>query len=216
MRTFVEHRAEFGGADRVVIALMARRGDMFAPEFFAALREVTDAVFFLPGVDRAQVYSVLTPNVRFTEVVEDGIAGGNVLPAGFQPTEAGLARVRENVIKAGIVGRLVANDFSGAIVSARLQEFHPDTGERLDYIEVAHALERIREETEARGGVDVHVIGFAKAVGEVAAGATEVVAFFGIAFLITALFVYAYTRSVRFTAVPLLCSGSRWSGSSAR
>ena len=207
MRTFVEHRAEFGGADRVVIALMARRGDMFAPEFFAALREVTDAVFFLPGVDRAQVYSVLTPNVRFTEVVEDGIAGGNVLPAGFQPTEAGLARVRENVIKAGIVGRLVANDFSGAIVSARLQEFHPDTGERLDYIEVAHALERIREETEARGGVDVHVIGFAKAVGEVAAGATEVVAFFGIAFLITALFVYAYTRSVRFTAVPLLCSG---------
>ena len=207
MRTFVEHRAEFGGADRVVIALMARRGDMFAPEFFAALREVTDAVFFLPGVDRAQVYSVLTPNVRFTEVVEDGIVGGNVLPAGFQPTEAGLARVRENVIKAGIVGRLVANDFSGAIVSARLQEFHPDTGERLDYIEVAHALERIREETEARGGVDVHVIGFAKAVGEVAAGATEVVAFFGIAFLITALFVYAYTRSVRFTAVPLLCSG---------
>ena len=207
MRTFVEHRAEFGGADRVVIALMVRRGDMFAPEFFAALREVTDAVFFLPGVDRAQVYSVLTPNVRFTEVVEDGIAGGNVLPAGFQPTEAGLARVRENVIKAGIVGRLVANDFSGAIVSARLQEFHPDTGERLDYIEVAHALERIREETEARGGVDVHVIGFAKAVGEVAAGATEVVAFFGIAFLITALFVYAYTRSVRFTAVPLLCSG---------
>ncbi len=206
MRTFVEHRAEFGGADRVVIALMARDGDMFTPGFFAALRKVTDAVFFLPGVDRAQVYSILTPNVRFTEVVEDGIAGGNVLPAGFRPTEAGLARVRENVLKAGIVGRLVANDFTGAIVSARLQEFHPDTGERLDYIEVARALERIRRETEAGADVDARVIGFAKVVGEVAAGATEVVAFFGISFLITALFVYAYMPSIRFAAMPLLCS----------
>ena len=91
MRTFLEHRDEFGGADRVVIALVTRRGDMFTPEFFAALREVTDAMFFLPGIDRTQVYSVLTPNVRFIEVVEDGITAGNVVPADFESTEAGLA-----------------------------------------------------------------------------------------------------------------------------
>ena len=95
MRTFVEYRDEFGGADRVIIALMAREGDMFTPEFFAALREVTDATFFLPGVDRTQVFSILTPNVRFIEVVEDGIAAGNVLPEDFEPSEAGFARVRE-------------------------------------------------------------------------------------------------------------------------
>ena len=113
--------------DRVLIAVMARDGDMFTPGFFAALREVTDGMFFLPGVDRTQVYSVLTPNVRFIEVVEDGIAAGNVLPVDFEPTEAGFARVRENIIKAGIVGRLVANDFTGAIVAAKLQEFSPQT-----------------------------------------------------------------------------------------
>ena len=39
---------------------------------------------------------------------------------------------------------LVAGDFSGAIVSAKLQELHPNTGERLDYLEVAGELERIR------------------------------------------------------------------------
>ena len=210
MRTFLEHRDEFGGADRVVIALVARDGDMFTPEFFAALREVTDAMFFLPGVDRTQVFSVLTPNVRFIEVVEDGIAAGNVLPVDFEPTEAGLARVRENVIKAGIVGRLVANDMSGAIVSAKLQEFHPNTGERLDYIEVARELERIRREADADSNmdvyVDVHVIGFAKMVGDITEGAVRVMAFFGIAFLITALFVYAYTRSLRLTLPPLACS----------
>ena len=210
MRTFLEYREEFGGADRVVIAVMARDGDMFTPEFFAALREVTDATFFLPGVDRAQVFSILTPNVRYIEVVEDGIAAGNVLPVDFEPTEAGFARVRENILKAGIVGRLVANDFSGAIVAAKLQEFHPNTGERLDYIDVAHELERIRREAGADSNVDVHVdlhvIGFAKMVGDIAAGAIRVMLFFGIAFLITALFVYAYTRSIRLTLPPLACS----------
>ena len=210
MQTFLEYRDEFGGADQVVIALMAREGDMFTPEFFATLREVNDATFFLPGVDRTQVFSILTPNVRFIEVVEDGVAAGNVLPEDFAPNEAGFARVRENIIKAGIVGRLVSSDFRGAIVSAKLQEFHPHSGERLDYIEVADALERIRREAEAGSNgdvhVDVHVIGFAKIVGDIAAGALRVMAFFGIAFLITALFVYAYTRSLRLTLPPLLCS----------
>ena len=210
MQTFLEYREEFGGADRVVIAVMARDGDMFTPEFFTALREVTDATFFLPGVDRAQVFSILTPNVRYIEVVEDGIAAGNVLPVDFEPTEAGFARVRENILKAGIVGRLVANDFTGALVAAKLQEFHPNTGERLDYIDVAQELERIRRVAGADSNVDVHVdlhvIGFAKMVGDIAAGAVRVMMFFGIAFLITALFVYAYTRSIRLTLPPLACS----------
>ena len=204
MQTFLQYRDEFGGADRILIAVMAHEGDMFTPGFFAALRKATDETFFLPGVDRTQVYSILTPNVRFIEVVEDGIAAGNVLPADFQPTEAGFARVRENIVKAGIVGRLVANDFSGALVAARLQEFHPDTGERLDYLEVARELERIR--SGAGPDVDVHIIGFAKLVGDIADGASRVMAFFGIAFLVTALFVYLYTRSVRLTVPPLASS----------
>ena len=206
MRTFTKHRAAFGGADRVAVALVAREGDIFTPEFFALLQKVNDAVFFLPGVDRTQVYSVVTPNVRYNEVVEDGIVAGNVLPADFKPTKAGLARVRENIIKAGVVGRLVANDFSGALVSARLQEFHPNTGERLDYLEVARALEIIRRDAEAGGVAKVHIIGFAKVVGEIADGAAQVLLFFGLAVVITALFVYAYTRSVRLTAMPLACS----------
>ena len=207
MQTFLEYRDEFGSADRVAVAVMARDGNMFTPEFFALLRQVTDAVFFLPGVDRTQVYSILTPNVRYIEVIEDGLMSGDVLPADFEPTAESLAQVRENVIKAGVVGRLVANDFSGALVSAKLQEFDPNTGAKLDYLNVAAELERIR--AEASGGdaiADVHVIGFAKVVGDIAAGAVRVVLFFVITFAITALFVYVYTGSLRFTAMLLACA----------
>jgi predicted RND superfamily exporter protein len=214
MQTFVKHRTEFGGANRVLIALMAKNGDMFTPEFFQALRTVSDEVFFIPGVDRTQVSSLFTPNTRFTEVVEDGISGGNVVPADFQPTPEGLEQVRKNILKAGIVGRLVANDFSGAIVSANLQEVNPNTGEPLDLIRVAQQLE---EKIRARYGngmdvvvepsaVDVHMIGFAKVIGDISAGATRVVLFFAVAFLITAIFVYIYAQSIKLTIIPLACS----------
>ena len=207
MQTFLEYRDEFGSADRVAVAVMARDGNMFTPEFFALLRQVTDAVFFLPGVDRTQVYSILTPNVRFIEVIEDGLMSGDVLPADFEPTEEGLAQVRENVIKAGVVGRLVANDFSGALVSAKLQEFDPNTGEKLDYLNVAAQLERIRAEASGDDAIaDLHIIGFAKVVGDIAAGAVRVVLFFVITFIITALFVYVYTGSLRFAAMLLACA----------
>ncbi|HEX6142592.1 MAG TPA: MMPL family transporter [Geminicoccaceae bacterium] len=206
MQTFLEHRAEFGGANRLLIAVRARDGDIFRPEVFAAIEAVTDAVFFLPGVNKSSVRSIFTPNVRFVEVVEGGFAGGNVVPADFQPTPEAIAEVRENILKAGIVGRLVANDFSAALISAELVERDPRTGERLDYLEVADALERTIREPFQNQRIDIHILGFAKAVGDIADGAAGVVAFFGVAFLITALIVWLFLRSVRLTLLPLACS----------
>ena len=110
MATFVKHQQEFGGANRLLVAIVARDGNMFTPKFFEALKGATDEVFFLPGVDRARVQSLFTPNVRYTEVVEDGIAAGNVIPDDFTTTPEGLEAVRRNILKAGIVGRLVANE----------------------------------------------------------------------------------------------------------
>lgn len=209
MQTYVQYRDEFGGANRVLIALKVREGDIFTPEFFNTLRAVTDDVFFIPGVDRTRVSSLFTPNVRFTEVVEDGISGGNVIPADFSNTPEGLAKVRDNVLKSGYVGRLVANDFTAAIVSAELLEINPNTGERLDYIDVANQLEAIRQKysSDAIGlAFDYHIIGFAKVIGDIASGAARVVLFFLIAFIITAIFVYIYSQSFQLTVIPLVCS----------
>ncbi|HGX93768.1 MAG TPA: RND family transporter, partial [Candidatus Tenderia sp.] len=207
MQTFSKHQQAFGGANRILIALMVKEGDIFNKPFFDRLAAITDEVFFIPGVDRTRVTSLFTPNVRFTEVVEDGIAGGNVIPADFEATPEGLAKVRQNILKAGIVGRLVANDFSGALISVQLQEFNPETGEALDYIQVAELLEeRIRGQYENQDfniELNVHVIGFAKAIGDIADGATRVILFFALTFAITALLVFANTRSFRLTAALL-------------
>jgi len=189
---------------------MAKDGDIFTPEYFDLLKNVTDDVFFLPGVDRALVKSIFTPNVRYTEVVEDGIAGGNVIPDDFEMTPEGFARVRQNILKAGILGRLISNDFSGAIVSAQLMEFDPTTGEQLDYVDVAHRLEKeIREKYDKQDindHYDIHIIGFTKVIGDIADGVARVVLFFGFTFLITALLIYFYTLSFKLTIIPLCAS----------
>lgn len=219
MQTYLDPKAEeFRGANRILVALIARDGNMFTPEFFAALRKATDEVFFIRGVDRSRMQSLYTPNVRYTEVVEDGIQAGNVIPADFQPTAEGLARVRENILKAGIVGRLVANDFSGAIVSATLQDVDPQTGKALDYIRVARDLEaKIRgqlgggidvrvDAATTPGAVDVHMIGFAKVMGDIADGSLAVAIFAGITVLLTLFFVWLYIQSFRVALVPVICS----------
>ena len=214
IQTYLDHKSEFGGANRLLIALVARDGNMFTPGFFEALKIATDEVFFIPGVDRARVQSLWTPNVRYTEVVEGGIQAGDVIPPDFQADEAGLARVKENILKAGIVGRLVANDFSGAMVSAQLLDADPETGEPIDYIAVSQALEKkVRERIQGAGvdvavnvPVSVHMIGFAKVVGDVADGAMSVITFAVVTVVLTLFFVWLYIQSFRIALVPVVSS----------
>ena len=206
IKTFLRYGDEFGGANRLLVVLEARDGKMFTPDFFGRLKAVTDEVFFLPGVNRSSVQSLVTPNVRFYEIVEGGFSGGNVVPADFRGTHEQLERVHENILKAGIVGRLVSNDFHSAMISADLLERDPATGKRLDYIEVAHLLEQKIRKPFADERFDVHIIGFAKMIGDIADGAASVVVFFGVAVVVTALLVTAFTRSLRLTLLPILCA----------
>ncbi len=208
MQTFVKYRNEFGGANRVLVALTVKEGDIFTPEFFKTLKLATDEVFFIPGVDRSRVTSLFTPNVRFTEVVEDGIAGGNVIPDDFRGAPSDLLQVKENIIKAGVLGRLVANDFSGALISAQLLEVDPNTGKKLDYVNVAELLEKKIRENNYQIDVDVdyHIIGFAKVIGDITEGAERTIMFFLISFIITSLLVFYYSQSIKIALVPLCCS----------
>jgi hypothetical protein len=196
MKTYLKHRANFGGANNILISVCDSSGDIFNPDFFNALKGVHDKLFFIPGVDRIQVKSLFSPSTRFVEVVEDGFAGGPVIPADFQPTPAGLSVVKANVEKAGIVGSIVADDYSCAMVKTALLDINPDTGKKLDTLEIAEKLDNeVRQEFE-KNNISVHIIGFAKMVGDVAKGAKGVILFFAIAIAITAFMVYLFCRSI--------------------
>jgi len=145
MQVYKQYQEEFGGANTILVALMQKDGDIYNSKFLHRLKQVTDAVFFLPHIDRSQVQSLLTPNVTYIEVVEGGFFGTNVIPADYpadtDATPEMLAKVKDHVGKANIIGRLVSNNQHGAMVQADLLEIDPVTGEKLDYGQVAHLIE---------------------------------------------------------------------------
>lgn len=206
MQTYLKHAKDFGGANNILISVCDASGNIFNPQFFDTFKKIHDQVYYMPGVDRVLVKSLFSPSTRFVEVVEDGFAGGPVIPADFAADANGLAIVKQNVDKAGIVGRMVADDYSCAMVTAQLQEINPDTNEKLDTIAFANQLE-----TDVRGQfendqISVHIIGFAKMVGDVANGAKGVLAFFAVAIAITAVMVYLFSKSLTLTILPIACS----------
>ncbi|MBP6599744.1 MAG: MMPL family transporter, partial [Giesbergeria sp.] len=204
MAAFLEHSTTFSGANRVLVSVRWKgEGDIYNEEFLKTLRAVTDEVFFTPGVNRGQVFSLFTPNVRYIEVTESGFVGEVIIPSRFTPNEEGLAHVRSNVAKSGQIGRLVSNDLKSAMVRADLLEVDPQTGKQLDYRAVAQKLEDIRTQFGS-DQIEINIVGFAKVLGDVMDGLTTVISFFGLAFLITAVLLWLYSRSVNLTVLALL------------
>src|SRR5699024_2882511 len=108
-----------------------------------------------------------------------------------------------NAMKANIVGRLVGNNFSAALISASLLESNPVTGEKTNYLEVAKNLQKIRQKYETKN-IRVAVVGFPMVVGDIAGAVGQVAMFFGIVFLITAILLVIYLGSFKLSVLPLL------------
>jgi predicted RND superfamily exporter protein len=144
--------------------------------------------------------------VRFLEVVEGGFSGGNVIPAEYQPTPEMFDRVRANVGKGGHVGRYTTRDQRGAMIFAELLEVDPVTGQKLDYQDAASKLETEIRQKYQDEDISIHILGFAKVVGDVIDATLEVVGFFLLTLVMTFVLLYFYIGSIRLAWLPLACS----------
>jgi hypothetical protein len=206
MQVFKQYEKAFGGANFVSIALINHSGDIYNEAFLDRLKTVTDEVFFLPGVDRSRVTSLFTPGVRYIEIVEGGFKTDNVVSRQYKPTPEMFQQIRANVGKANLIGRLVSTDQHGAMVTAELLEFDPSTGEKLDYHKVATQLEGIRARFQDAGpesGISIHIIGFAKVIGDVTDASLEVITYFLVAILLMIGLLWVFCGSFRLSLLPL-------------
>ena len=207
MQTYMKHKANFGGANNILVSVCDKNGTIFNENFFDTLKDVHDQLFFINGVDRSLVVSLYAPSTRFTEIVEGGFSGGPVIPADFDSSNMGaLQVVRKNIDKARIAGRQVSSDFKCAMVTAQLLDINPETGEPLDTLKIAAELEEQLRGKFENEETSIHIIGFAKMIGDVANGAKDVVLFFAIAIAITAIMVYFFCKSAMLTLLPIACS----------
>ncbi len=206
MQVLKQYQDDFGGANTVLIALIQKDGDIYNEKFLSKFKAVTDEIFFLPGVDRSRVSSLFTPDVRYLEVVEGGFSGGNVIPAEYAPTPEMFEIVRGNVGKGGHVGRYTTRDQRGAMIYAELLEVDPVTGQKLDYQKVATELENTIRGKYQDEDIQVHILGFAKVVGDVIDATLEVVGFFLLTLIMTGILLWLYIGNFKLAMLPLICS----------
>ncbi|HJV68857.1 efflux RND transporter permease subunit [Ideonella sp.] len=213
IRTFLEYRNDLLGANRLNIVVKARdhegrKGSIWTPAALKRLYEVTQAVTFLPSVERLGVQSLWTPNSFVNEITEEGFRADPLIDGTItaeQLTPETIATIRRATAQGGFVGTLVGRDETSAMVTAELIEFDKD-GRKLDYIAYDRLLEeRIRAKFED-ADFEIQIIGFAKQIGDIADGASAVLEFCAIALVLTALAVYWYCHSIRFTVLPIVCS----------
>lgn len=186
---------------RIVVAV--KEGTIFTPANLKYLEKVNDEIFFVPGVDRNGMKSLFTPNTRWRVVTEEGFEGGPVIPGDYDPdSPRSIGEIQLNMVRAGIIGDLVSNDLKSMTIIVPLLDKNPETGERLDYAELSDKLEEVRERFTADDpDKSIHIVGFAKLVGDLIDGLYAVMGFFAIAVVIATLLLYWYTRCIRSTVM---------------
>ncbi|MDF2445263.1 MAG: transport protein [Moraxellaceae bacterium] len=213
IQNLFKHKDELSLGNDIKIAVAVKKGDIFDPAYLETVKLLTDDVFYLSDmptpeeaeqhqiVDRSKLKSLWTPNVRWSEVTKEGFQGGEVTQ-GYEGNIETLDALRSNILRSGQVGRLVADDFQSTIVQIPLID-----GEKIDYRQLSANLETLRQKYEQQNpNVEIHIVGFAKKVGDLIEGASKIVFFFLIAALITLVLLVWDFRDVRASLLILGCS----------
>jgi len=192
-------------ANAVQISVTANSGTIIDSNYLNTLRQISDKVYLLPGVDRPFMTSLWTSNTRWIAVTADGLDSGPVIGDTYNGTPPQLELVRQNILKTGEIGKLVSDDFKSSMIYVPLLEKNNLTGKPLDYGDLSRQLNAIRDQFAGQG-VSLHIIGFAMVVGDMINGINEILLFFGVSILIATAFLYWYTRCVRSTLLVVFAS----------
>jgi len=207
IKNYLVHKDELGsGLSNIKLSVESTDGDIFSKEYMETLQRINDEVFFIKGVDRSAMKSLWTPNVRWTEVTEEGFQGGPVIPATYDGSQASLEQLRQNILKSGQVGRLVANNFSSTIIDIPLIEVDPDTGEKLDYQEFSHSVEEKIRDGFTSDKITIYATGTPKKLADLLDGVASIGLFFLAAMIFTAILLFLYSRCIRGTLIPIIAS----------
>lgn len=200
--TYEDELTGLGNALR--IAVVNPKGSIYTAEYMETLRQLSDEVFLMPGVDRVQMKSLWTPSTRWIGVTEEGLDGGPVIPENFDGSPESLQKLKTNVVRSGQIGQLVAADGQSSIVYMPLLG-QDATGKTLDYAQYSALLEALRTKYESKG-VEIHITGFTKIMGDLIEGVESVLSFFAIAVVIATIMVFWYTRCTRSTSLVVFAS----------
>jgi len=209
---FVENAREFlgtegvGNSSIIRVAVARDEGTVFDYDYLLKLQKISDELSLLEGVDTSSVNSLWSPGMLWFAITPLGYDSGPVIEMDtFENSPEAMEIVRTNVYRADLVGTYVSNDLKASMVDFRVLPVNPKTQEPLDFEKFSERLEQVRQQYQG-DGISIRIIGDVKKVADLVNGFDKVALFFLIAFLITALLLFNYSRCVKSTLIPLVCS----------
>jgi uncharacterized protein len=209
VETALGYRDKIPGLNSFQVALELRDGTIWSPESLKKLNEITQDVYYLPGVDRSSVASMWTPNTRIFQSTEGAVEARDLIPSSVSPdalTQDDVATIRDDAFRGGFRGQLFSRDGRAAMILAAVQEYDPQSKTKTDLFAVAEALETSIRKKHETGPYLVRITGFTPYVGEISREAERSVLFFFGAALIAAIAVWFYARSMRLAAIAVTAS----------
>ncbi|WP_432698089.1 efflux RND transporter permease subunit [Marinobacterium sp. YM272] len=194
------------GSSVIRVAVSRSEGTIYDYDYLLDLQKISDELSLLPGVDTGSLNSLWSPGMLWLAITPEGFESGPIISSDdFDISAKGVEAIRNNVLRAGLVGSYVSNDGRSSMIDFQVLPINAATGEATDYNLLSQRIEDIRARYE-NDNLKIQVIGDIKKVADLVDGFSQIVLFFLIAFLITAGLLYQYARCLRATLVPLACS----------
>jgi predicted RND superfamily exporter protein len=192
-------RSQFGGANTVTMILQVREGDIFNPTTLQKIKDITDELYFIPGVDRFKILSI-SVNFLLDMVVTSG--GWDFRPLMWPEvpkTPESIADLRAKIYASAFYGSFVWFDGKKTLITA---DFFED---EIDYSVVFKELRRIQEKYEDENHI-LSINGEPLHLGYVDSYTDEVFLIMLGTFLVMFILFYFWYRSIRATVIPFLAA----------
>lgn len=200
IKTYNRIKANFGGANMIVIAVEVETGTIFNDETLKLIDDATRGVDELPAVNHNLVSSLTHRTSRKVYLSEEGsFLSTPYYDAGkSRRTVAELEQTKQDVIANPLMyGLLVSPDLKAGLIKAQLNE------SGIDYAKTFAALQKLRTSI-TRPGHRIHIIGNPVLTGWVYTYTAQIVEILAYTATLIAALLVVYFRRLYGIALPLL------------
>ncbi|MCK5185723.1 MAG: hypothetical protein KAR43_01235, partial [Deltaproteobacteria bacterium] len=192
-------RAKFSGANTVNMLLQVKEGDIFNTTTLQKVKDITEELYLIPGVDRFKIFSI---SVNY--MVDMVITSGGF---GFQPmmwpdvpkTQEEMEALKEKIYASVFYGSFVWFDNKKTLITA---DFFED---EIDYSVVFKELRRIQEKYEDESNI-LCISGEPLRIGYVDSYVWPIFRILIITFAVMFLLFYYWYRSLRAAVIPFMAA----------
>jgi predicted RND superfamily exporter protein len=135
-------RAKFGGANTVNMLLQVKKGEIFNTTTLQKVKDITEELYLIPGVDRFKIFSLAVNSMVDMVVTSGGFDFQPMMFPDIPQTQEEMERLKGRLYASTFYGGIVWFDGKKTLITA---DFFED---EIDYTVVFKELRRLQEKYE--------------------------------------------------------------------